>query len=446
MGQRPVAQSLLWPTRPRSGTGKMPVAQWVMETSIFRKASLERLSSPEQLDTLMQVTDPKRWLALAGLFLVLGVAVIWGYAGTVDTKVSGSGVIVRAGTVLNVVASGAGLVTSINVNLGDQVKADQVVAKVSDPEMLEKIRLARLALEEARTERERDLSLRQQGAQLQVDALARDEANAQREIQELGEQAKIGQEQINVDNQLLAKGLITRQQTLQDQQKLVAINGQIEDLRAKIKRIESDQYTARTDPARFDEERAARIGDLERNLAGLENQTALQSSVESPYDGQVIEMKAVPGSVVAAGSPILSIQPQGNALEVLVYMPSPQAKAVQPGMAAEISPSTVKREEFGFIRGKVVYAGEFPASFDALMRNFQNETLVRSIMAGGPVTELRVTLDRDPASASGFQWSSSRGPGITISSGTLCTVEVITRRQPPVSLLFPYIKGGLGLS
>ena len=162
----------------------------------------------------MRVTGAKRWLALAGMFLILGVAVIWGYAGTIDTKVSGSGVIVRAGTVLNVVTSGSGLVTGISVNLGDRVKADQVVAKVSDPEMLEKIRLARSAAGGSESERERNLLLRQQGAQLQVEALARDQANAQREIQELGEQAKIATEQISVDNQLLAKGLITRQQTL----------------------------------------------------------------------------------------------------------------------------------------------------------------------------------------------------------------------------------------
>ncbi len=417
-----------------------------MDTNIFRKTSLERLSSPEQLDTIMRITDAKRWLAITGVFLILGVAIIWGYEGTIDTKVNGSGVIVRAGTVLNVVASGSGQVSSISVNLGDRVKADQVVAKVSDPEMTEKIRLAQDALNEAKSERERNLLLRQQGAQLQMDALTRDESNAQRQIQELGEQGKIASEQISVDNQLLGKGLITRQQTLQDQQKLVEINGQIESLRAKIKQIEADQYTAKTNPQQLDEEMQSRIAELERNLAGLENQMAIQSVVESPYDGQVIEMKAVPGSLVSAGSPILSIQPEGNNLEVLVYLPSLQAKSVQAGMAAEISPSTVKREEFGFIRGKVVYAGEFPATFDALMRNFQNETLVRSIMAAGPVTELRVSMQRDPASASGYLWSSSRGPDVAITSGTLCTVEVITRRQPPVSLLFPFVKGKLGLS
>ena len=273
-----------------------------METSIFRKTSLERLSSPEQLDTIMRVTGAKRWLALAGMFLILGVVAIWGYAGTIDTKVGGSGVIVRTGTVLNVVTGGAGLVTGVNVELGDQVKADQVVATVSGGEMLEKIRLARSAMEEAKAERGRNLLLRKQGAQLQMEALARDQANAQREIQELGEQATIAAEQIGVDNQLLSKGLITRQQLLQDQQKLVEIKGQIETLRAKIKRIEADQYTARTDPERFDQEMKGRIGDLERIVAGLENQMTSQSSVVSPYAGEVIEMKAVPGSLVAAGT------------------------------------------------------------------------------------------------------------------------------------------------
>ena len=34
-----------------------------MRGSIFRKAALERLSSPERLDQLMQVTRPRAWLA-----------------------------------------------------------------------------------------------------------------------------------------------------------------------------------------------------------------------------------------------------------------------------------------------------------------------------------------------------------------------------------------------
>lgn len=40
--------------------------------SIFRKESLERLSSPERLDQLMQVIAPMDWLALTVLSSLVG--------------------------------------------------------------------------------------------------------------------------------------------------------------------------------------------------------------------------------------------------------------------------------------------------------------------------------------------------------------------------------------
>ena len=39
--------------------------------SIFRKVSLERLSSPEELDQLMRVSSLHAWLALGGMLLLL---------------------------------------------------------------------------------------------------------------------------------------------------------------------------------------------------------------------------------------------------------------------------------------------------------------------------------------------------------------------------------------
>lgn len=58
-----------------------------MNNDVFRKVSVERLSSPEQLDTLMRVTSPKGWLALAALGLLLISAIAWGFGGTLSTKI-----------------------------------------------------------------------------------------------------------------------------------------------------------------------------------------------------------------------------------------------------------------------------------------------------------------------------------------------------------------------
>jgi HlyD family secretion protein len=54
-------------------------------TDIFRKVSLERLSSPEQLDRTLTVTPTRSWIALLELLLLLGLAVAWGFEGVVST-------------------------------------------------------------------------------------------------------------------------------------------------------------------------------------------------------------------------------------------------------------------------------------------------------------------------------------------------------------------------
>ena len=50
---------------------------------IFRQEVLDRLSSPEQLNLLMRVTDGKGWLALLACGLILATALVWGVFGLV---------------------------------------------------------------------------------------------------------------------------------------------------------------------------------------------------------------------------------------------------------------------------------------------------------------------------------------------------------------------------
>lgn len=64
--------------------------------SLFRKESLERLSSPERLDQLIQVVRPKDWLTLATLGALVMLAAIWSVLGRIPVTVSGRGVLIRS--------------------------------------------------------------------------------------------------------------------------------------------------------------------------------------------------------------------------------------------------------------------------------------------------------------------------------------------------------------
>lgn len=60
-----------------------------MQDKLFRKAALEKLSSPEELDQLMQVTTPKGWLALVALICFLVAITVIGIFSVIPVRVEG---------------------------------------------------------------------------------------------------------------------------------------------------------------------------------------------------------------------------------------------------------------------------------------------------------------------------------------------------------------------
>jgi len=417
-----------------------------MNSRIFREASVERLSSPEQLDQILQVTDAKLWIALLALLLVTAAAAVWLYAGTIVTTAAGEGVIVRSGGVLNVVTRGGGVVVTLNAKAGDLVKANQVVATIAQPVLVETVRQAREALQQALEEQEHAVQIQRESASLQIDAIERQQKNAGRRIAELEEQLNLQAERISAEEQLLQKGLVTKVQLLELKQKAVDMRDQTASLRAQLKQFDAQVFDLRSRPGIEDAETRTRIANLRRDLAAREKELSLTETVTSPFDGQVLEVKVYAGSTVAAAQPILSVQPNAEQLEVIAYIPALQAKEARFGMEAQVSPSNVKREEYGFIRGEVLYVADYPATPAALMRNFENESLVNALNSSGPITEIRISLKSNPNSPTEMQWSTSHGPKALVSAGSICTVQIITRRQRPISLVFPYMKEKLGIS
>jgi HlyD family secretion protein len=416
-----------------------------MNRGIFRAVALDRLSSPDELDRLLRVTDSKAWIAQIAAFGLLILALIWGYTGKLPSTVSGQGVIVRTGGVLNVVAAGSGVVAKLRVNAGDKITAGQIIATVAQPSIAEKHRNALQMLAQAQREKERSHAIREQEAKLATATIVRKRANAEDEIKHLEDQVALANEQVSAQEQLLAAGIVVKQKAIEARQSLIAIKDRIAGVRAQIQEFDGEEFGSRAQVKQGDAEKEIAVQDAERNLHEVENQLEIAQNVVSPYGGEVLEVKVLPGATVAMGDPIVSVQPDVQDLQAIVYLPAARAKDVHPGMEVKISPSNVKPEEFGFVRGRVVYISDFPDTPAELMRNFENEVLVKVLTNDGPVTELRVEMLKDAKTPSGYQWSSSKGPNLLLSGGTLCTAEVITRWQKPVTLIFPSLQRALGV-
>ena len=74
-----------------------------------------------------------------------------------------------------------------------------------------------------------------------------------------------------------------------------------------------------------------------------------------------------------------------------------------------------------------------------MLRTLGSETLAQKLGAGDAVIEIRVLLQGDPNSSSGYRWS-SKDPNVTIENGPLSTVQIVTQQRRPISLVIPLLK------
>ena len=115
-------------------------------------------------------------------------------------------------------------------------------------------------------------------------------------------------------------------------------------------------------------------------------------------------------------------------------------KSIMPGMEVNVSPSTVKKEENGFMLGNVVSVSEYPTSAQGMMLTLGNSDLVRQLSGEGAPLEVKVKLVMDSSTQSGYKWSTPQGPPIGIDGGTFCVGEVKVDQKRPISIVIPFIK------
>jgi HlyD family secretion protein len=411
---------------------------------IFRKVALERLSSPEQLDQLVQVTDPRGWLALTGLSALLLAALGWGIWGSIPSEARGEGILLRQGGVSDLVSAANGQVAEILVSVGDVIEKGQPVARIRQDALSRQIqdnraKQAALQAEYAALQRSAEEQKR-----LRARDIAQQRADLERSIAAAEKDVALLRERVDAEKSLLDDGLITKQAFLTTQQSL---NTKRDDLARQrlelsgldLKRLEADQQLVQQL-----ETRQAALRDLELQIRELGAQLGENVNVLSPFSGRVLEVLADRGSVVSPGTPVLSVEVLSEDLMAVLFVPASAGKKVQRGMAVQVSPSTVKREEYGSILGRVVWVAEFPSTTRGMTRLLGNEALVTKLMAEGPPIQVNVALIRDPATPTGYRWSSSRGPSLKISSGTLASGDVVVKEDRPIALVIPTLREKLG--
>lgn len=105
---------------------------------LYRKSSLEKLSSPEQLDKMVVVVPMSVWIAIiAGVVLTVTV-VLWGILGTVPVTKTYHGAYSDMGSVMGVYTNTQGEIIQCDYRVGDEISQGDVIAVVRDAQGQEK--------------------------------------------------------------------------------------------------------------------------------------------------------------------------------------------------------------------------------------------------------------------------------------------------------------------
>ena len=92
-----------------------------MNDKIFRKKSVDRMLSPEQLNDYIKVTNPGVWMVLAAIVILLVGVCVWGVFGILETKLSVAAVSRDGQTILYVKEDNvASVQENMSVYIGDE--------------------------------------------------------------------------------------------------------------------------------------------------------------------------------------------------------------------------------------------------------------------------------------------------------------------------------------
>ena len=411
---------------------------------MFRKAALAKLASPEQLDSLMQVTTPKNWMALLAVCVIIFGGLVWGLFGRVAERVSGAGILLKEGGIFAIESRGNGVVKEMLVNVGDEVKEGQTIARISLPELEQELKLTETLLADLKQNKVRSSDLLSANRDAELRSPRAERNRLSKATQALVSQIEFLEDRLKAQTQALESGLITRdvrQATAQElanaRSSLVANQGQLASLDAREATIRNQ-----TDQGSFNLQQE--VGRVDRQLANIRLRLEEGGEIKCPHAGRVVSRVVDPGQEVRQGMPVIQIELGGAPLQGVAYIPL-QGARIQPGMPAMMSPEGITAEEYGYMIGNVSSVTQTPANQDSMNRVLRNQQLITQFTQSGTVYEVRIKPRIHKQTPSGFAWTSREGPPLKLGSGTLLRVQITVEEKRPIEMVIPTLRRWLGI-
>ncbi|MGC1879390.1 MAG: hypothetical protein WA347_08455 [Rhabdochlamydiaceae bacterium] len=385
-----------------------------MVKSIFRKVSLERIASPEQIDRLLVIVRIPGWIALLCMIVLTVVILIWSVFGAIPTSVSGVGVFFKPSDIQAINSSSEGIVETIDVKTGDTVKKGIELLTLYSSRLSQEYEGLKNKIRYA--EAEMKIEQEKSGARMRI----RLDLNRNiLQIQEL--KRKFLEETLSgaINDPFL---MFTLRKNLFDVQMAIQVQ------RSGIEMLEID-HSSRWQWELLTLKEKMKIA--ESDLKNLR--------ICAPEDGTILEIDTLVGQAVRVGSPLIwfeSASKPGEEELIFGFFPIDQGTQIKEGMKADIAFENVNQKLYGKMIGKVVRVLPYAASKqDEILQSIPSEELRDFITQRSVSILVEIAPVNNSETPSGYQWTTPKGPPFPILRGSIASVNIVTAEKKPFTYL-----------
>jgi hypothetical protein len=166
------------------------------------------------------------------------------------------------------------------------------------------------------------------------------------------------------------------------------------------------------------------------------------SFLTSTVDGLVISAKT-DNEPFEAFDPIVAvveesgIRSQKTGTQLIAYADNEAQRDLRIGMEAQVWPADEKRDEIGYVRGRITQVVRYPAAADEVRQTLKSNILAKRLLEQGDVVyEVRIDLLRLPEDTTRYDWSFGEPTDVNMGIGTYCSVLTETKRRSMFEYLF----------
>ena len=166
------------------------------------------------------------------------------------------------------------------------------------------------------------------------------------------------------------------------------------------------------------------------------------SFLTSKVNGLVISTKT-DNEPFEAFDPIVSVidddasDGQVQRTQLIAYADNEAQRDLRIGMETQVWPADEKRDEIGYVRGRITQVVRYPAAADEVRQTLKSNVLAKRLLEQGDVVyEVRIELLRLPEDSTRYDWSFGEPDDVGMGIGTYCSVLTETKRRSMFQYLF----------